>query len=135
MPLDGSTLAEAALPIAANVAKRENAVVTLLHVEPPEIEAVTGLGVEVAGSNVVSIQSAYVLRALQTLQTTCSASEVVLHGTPSVEISNFLASNPTDLLVITPHGRGGPKHLVLGSTAHQLVRSGNVVLVVRGHDS
>ena len=49
-------------------------------------------------------------------------STVVLTGHASTEICRYAAKENCDLIVIATHGRTGLKHMVLGSTAEQVVR-------------
>jgi nucleotide-binding universal stress UspA family protein len=53
-------------------------------------------------------------------------------GAPAEEIVHFAAEQSVDLIVMGTHGWTGLKHLVLGSTAENVVRSANCpVLTVR----
>jgi nucleotide-binding universal stress UspA family protein len=49
-------------------------------------------------------------------------STVVLTGHASTEICRYAVRENCDLIVIATHGRTGLKHMVLGSTAEQVVR-------------
>jgi universal stress protein A len=46
----------------------------------------------------------------------------VCKGHPSTEICRYAASHECDLIVMATHGRTGLKHMLLGSTAEQVVR-------------
>jgi len=46
----------------------------------------------------------------------------VCKGHPSTEICRYAASQECDLIVMATHGRTGLKHMLLGSTAEQVVR-------------
>jgi nucleotide-binding universal stress UspA family protein len=53
-------------------------------------------------------------------------------GTPFVEIVRYARAHEIDLIVMGTHGRGGVKHLLLGSVAENVVRSAPCpVLTVR----
>jgi nucleotide-binding universal stress UspA family protein len=59
------------------------------------------------------------------------------HGVPARQISRRAANVPVDLIVIATHGRTGLPHMLIGSTAEQIVRYAKMpVLVVptRRHD-
>jgi nucleotide-binding universal stress UspA family protein len=43
-------------------------------------------------------------------------------GHPSTEIGKYAAANDCDLIVMATHGRTGLAHMILGSTAEQVVR-------------
>ena len=46
----------------------------------------------------------------------------VLEGHPSTQICKYAASHKCDLIIIATHGRTGLSHMMLGSTAEQVVR-------------
>jgi nucleotide-binding universal stress UspA family protein len=56
---------------------------------------------------------------------------VVLRGSAAASLIQYFQDLPADLVVMTTHGRGGFRRLVLGSTADLLVRAGIPVLLVR----
>jgi nucleotide-binding universal stress UspA family protein len=124
VPLDGSQLAEAALPVAELLAGAEGRI-TLLQVEPAT--PVT------AGSDPGAREQVtpYLDAARGLLKQPASVSTVLLHGTPSTCITEYLSRTQVDLLVLTTHGFGGRQHLVLGSTAYRLLHCGTPVLLVR----
>jgi len=46
----------------------------------------------------------------------------VMEGHPSTQICKYAASHKCDLIVMATHGRTGLSHMMLGSTAEQVVR-------------
>lgn len=56
-------------------------------------------------------------------------------GDPFLEIESSIQENSIDLVVLTTHGRGGLKHLMMGSVAEKVVRlSPCSVLTICPHD-
>ena len=57
-------------------------------------------------------------------------------GHPSSEIAKYAAEHGCDLIVMATHGRTGLAHMLLGSTAEQVVRHAPCpVLTIRVHPS
>ena len=50
------------------------------------------------------------------------AQPVLLHGQPATEVVGLAKREQADLIVIATHGHTGFRHLLLGSTAEQIVR-------------
>lgn len=46
----------------------------------------------------------------------------ILEGHPATSICGFAKSNSCDLIALATHGRSGMKHLLIGSTAENIVR-------------
>lgn len=136
VPLDGSPLAEAALPAAADLAAATGAAVTLVRVQPWLVAATMPYPyVPEMGELETQIEEAdraYLATARARLRPGIAVDLVLLRGTPSGELLAFFETNRPDLVVMTTHGRGGLKRLVLGSTADRLVRAGLPVLLLRG---
>jgi nucleotide-binding universal stress UspA family protein len=64
------------------------------------------------------------------------AEEVILIGSPGLEIAEYAKKINADLIVIPSHGFHGVKRLLLGSTAERVIRHAECsVLVVRRSDA
>jgi nucleotide-binding universal stress UspA family protein len=138
VPLDGSAVAERALPVAAVAADRLRVplrLVLALDVRTLADAASTGVYPET-----VLLRSLDPLRAAATgyLQGQAERLEASGHrvshevreGSPGDEL--LAATEPTDLVAMTTHGRGGVHRWLLGSVADKLVRHGRApVLLVR----
>lgn len=111
VPLDGSALAERALPIAASLASILGVPVRLLRVVDPGAP-------ESAGQ--VEAQQALDAQAQTLSDDGLEASAVILTGPPAQALLGALA--PTDLVVMTTRGRGGLSRWLLGSVADRIVR-------------
>ncbi len=138
IPLDGSKLAEAALPAARVLADLSGAQVTLVHVieeyapsthhgerhliSPDEAEHyLAGI------SDLAAPPGSHVSWHVHTAATGNVAQSIVAH-------QDELAP---DLVVMCTHGRGGIRRIMIGSIAQQVVASGSTpVLLIRpnGHD-
>lgn len=139
VPLDGSALAEEALPTARALAGSLHVPVHLLIV----IDVSAGMALEMATAAVSASRLEETLIRLFTEAETCLAhadervrkpgvevTTEVRHGSPGPTILN--ATQPGDLIVMTSHGRTGPARWMLGSVAEAVVRRSAVpVLLVR----
>lgn len=137
VPLDGSSLAECALPWAVAVAQSLAARVTLLRVvEMPAVSVATSHHHDAvdwqmrraeAQSQLVRIDRDLKARALT------SAVEL-LEGRPAEKIIDFARAQDVDLIVLASHGEGGLTGWTLSSTALMVVaRTHTSVLVVPAH--
>jgi nucleotide-binding universal stress UspA family protein len=133
IPLDGSHLAEAALPPAASIAAKLGASVTLIHViehRPPdsvhsdrhlrEVNEATAYLAELARSSFPPDTK---------VETHVHSAEVSDVARSIVEHSDELEP---DLIVMCTHGRSGPRDFVFGTIAQQVIALGAVaVLLIR----
>lgn len=135
VPLDGSKLAEQALPHAAVHAAQFGAEIVLLKVlEPLPEPSMAGRGaVRSAETETARLALAYLegvasgLRE-QGLPTKTATSE----GKPYWEIVRFAEESGTDLIVMTTRGYSGLSRWLLGSVADRVVRGAAVpVLLVQ----
>lgn len=133
VPLDGSALAESALPQAVAVAKALAAEIAVLRVQEPR-----------AGELVDSV-AWRILRAEGSAYTKAVAARlcaqgvravaILAEGNPVEEILKQVGQQAVDLVVLASHGHNGPQAFSLGSTAHKLLsRAGTSVLVVRASE-
>jgi nucleotide-binding universal stress UspA family protein len=129
VPLDRSSLAEAALPPALGLAERFGSEVRFVHVLPR-----LGSG-EITENERALDHDAFgylaEVGARARAVATVSVWGDVRHGNVIDEIVSA-ADQPADLIVMTSHGRGGLARLRLGSVADAVVhRTARPVLVVR----
>ena len=139
VPLDGSELAERALPQAEQLARVTDAPLHLVRVvdfTKLEPYGAYGLAIEYAGMAQVLGQEqaearAYLERVAQDLTDRgLRVSTEVRRGTAARELTG--ATRPGDLLVMATHGRGGMARWFLGSVAEEVARHATVpVLLVR----
>jgi len=105
VPLDGSNLAERALPYAQTIAKTRGSSILLLSV----------LG---AGEHLERPMKAYLEAQARQLESQGISSSVsVVSGSPAEEIVQFADENEADLTIISSHGYSGIRRWMLGSVA------------------
>jgi nucleotide-binding universal stress UspA family protein len=133
VPLDGSRLAEAALPPAESLATKTGAMITLIHVIEKDAPAaihsdrhlVTATEAETYLAEVKGRPRLKDLRVETHVHTT-EVSDVA-HS-----ITEHSAEMAPDLIVMTTHGRGGARRLFFGAIAQQVIGTGwTPVLMVR----
>ncbi len=133
VPLDGSSMAESAVPIAAAIASRVGASLTLVHVieknAPSEVHSERHLvTAEEARAYLDSVAGRPPLKGM-TVETHVHAAEV---RDVSRSITEHTAELAPDLVVMTTHGTGGARRLFSGAIAQQVVAAGRTpVLLVR----
>ncbi len=139
VPLDGSRLAESALPVAATLAQRLGASVTLLHVlepdAPPTVHGDRHLRspAEVEGYLAGSVDWMANRQVPATLAVNREYDDV------AATIARIGGAGGADLIVLTSHGRSGLRGLLYGRVAQQVLQRGTIpVLLVqpseRGRD-
>jgi nucleotide-binding universal stress UspA family protein len=135
--LDGSQLAECALPWAVAVAQVFAARITLLRVlETPAISSLTShhhdaVDWEMRRAEALS-RLAAIDRDLKARQMTSTIE--LLEGRPAEQIVNFAGAHQVDLVALSSHGEGGLSGWALSSTAAKVVaRARTSVLVVPAH--
>lgn len=138
VPLDGSPLAEQALPPAVEVARGAGGRLLLVRVEPWVATTLAATGEAAALVNVAELEAVVAREAEQyltdvrsRLPSELTVETVVLRGSPAQELITYAEREQVDLTVMSTHGRGGLQRLVLGSTADRLVRAGLPCLLVR----
>jgi len=139
VPLDGSALAEQALPPAIELAVHARAELLLLHVVIPLVEYAPGLS-PFARPLPQSIQYPDELceQAQQQLATTIKRfatrelvmTPVVEIGYPAEAIVDEAMSRQTDLIVMATHGYSGLRRWALGSVADKVLHTSTVPLVL-----
>jgi len=139
LALDGSPLAEAAVPHARALAKAFGARVTLLSVVQPvgiyPQSGVVGPVVSIALNVEEEMES--VRRYLRTIAEQFEAEginveEVVREGDAASQICDYAHESRADLIVMSTHGRSGVQRWVYGSVADKVLRGANVpILLIR----
>ena len=124
-PIDFSETSRAALEEAAELARRYDAEVALLHVfEPPA--ATTDL--MVTPPEVLDQTAKELERKLELWKSEAErrgakvVRALVVTGAAATEVVRFAREGGYDLVVMGTHGRRGLRHLVLGSVAERVIR-------------
>lgn len=145
IPLDGSPLAEKALPDGTAIARRFGARITLFTaIESPEVYSQPGVLAPIVaeqsrGEEEVADARKYLLGFADKLRE--EGLDVIVEvrrGDPATEICDYAKKISADLIVMSTHGRSGIGRLVYGSVADRVLRGANIpVLLVRSisHES
>jgi nucleotide-binding universal stress UspA family protein len=123
VPLDGSTLAEQALPIAAAVAERNAALLHLVVVHPWGPPEDAPFPETIPDRESREAEGAYLSRMVPAVASThhVTVCEAVLDGATGPALVEFARKRNVDLVVASTHGRGALSRFVLGGVAHHLV--------------
>lgn len=152
VPLDGSNLAERAIPWADELAGALQADVELLRVVPHDLrsEALaaevefnrritsSAAGQEIAPMDLVEAEESEARRALSRARGRFRRARVVeatvLHGSASEQIVSRAQIGGATLVAMASHGRSGLARALMGSVAEAVIRrSGVPVLVIRAN--
>lgn len=138
VPLDGSPLAEEALPTAQSLAQHLHIPVHLItaidlaSLLPVEIMPMVAFNASLYAETVDKVRAdaeAWLSRSAQQLQQAgVETTWDVLTGSPFLVISD--AVQVGDVIVMASHGRGGAKRWFLGSVAEKLIREVPVPVVL-----
>jgi nucleotide-binding universal stress UspA family protein len=139
VPLDGSELAECALPEVIKLGRGGNiGEVILLRII--EIEVFTIPQGYTKGIDLVALRNAHQAEAgkyLEDIQSRfrsegITATTATLEGRPADTIVEFAKNRAVDLIVIGTHGYTGLKRLMFGSVALRVLHDANVpILLIR----
>jgi nucleotide-binding universal stress UspA family protein len=132
VPLDGSRLAESALPAAASVAETMHAQVLLLHVleqdPPPSVHGEPHLA---------SVDDAdeYLGRLAEVLRRDGIEVESHVHERPVRDVAAAVDQHThelaADLIAMCAHGRANPRERLLGTIAERILRGGSIPILLR----
>ena len=138
VPLDGSQLAEAAMPATLELASRFDSKISLLRVTRTPYVA-SGLDGSAYAELIVTLRQqefeeadAYLRVVQQNLRQQNYMTEIfVREGEPVAEIVLDIAQEVgADTIVMSTHGRGGMSRWVFGSVADRVLRQANVPVVL-----
>jgi len=120
VPLDGSELAEQAIPYVEQMAQRLRSEVILITVCLP-------------GEPLERALTEYVERRAEKIQSLgVKTRSLCIEGEPATSIINFAEKNKVGLIVISTHGKTGVSHWPLGSIASKVVQGSHMpVFLVR----
>ena len=138
VPLDGSTLAERALPVAAKLARSTEGALILVQALSDSTTYASPLVpqiVPVATDEEIQRAQAYLTeKARLPVLSGLSVETVVLAESPALSILDAASEYRADMIVMTSHGRTGVSRWVLGSVAGHVARQAQVpVLMLRQH--
>ncbi len=123
VPLDGSALAESALPYAQELAVKLGADVNLVHINEPTKATSQDIQQSYLEEMVKSTkQGAERLTNIRESQS-AQVSSTILTGNPAEKIVEHADKDDTGLIVMATHGQSGIGTRALGSVADRVVRT------------
>ncbi|HUY98977.1 MAG TPA: universal stress protein [Thermomicrobiaceae bacterium] len=142
VPLDGSVLSEATLPLAARLGRDGAAIALVRVVAPPAMWStgrLDGIAVEPDPEMLDPLMEQARQDARASLQEIArdlrgsglSVTWEVRFGRPSDEIVRAAETTGSDLILMASHGAGGPRRWAFGSVTDEVLhRSGTAMLVI-----
>ena len=139
VPLDGSELAECALPEVIKLG-RGGVVGEVILLKVIEIEVINIPKAYERSIDFAALKNAHrneSMKYLEGVQSRLQAEGInvsteLLEGRPEEKIVDYARNRPVDLIVIATHGYTGMKRLMFGSVALQVLHDANVpVLLIR----
>jgi nucleotide-binding universal stress UspA family protein len=137
VPLDGSSFAEQAVPVASLIARQGRGKLRLVLVHPVPPAPIDPAAAKVFTSIDLATRKSE-RRYLRGVQTRLRAggvplsAAVTLTGKPGGALTRYAREIGADLVVMATHGRGGVRRAWLGSVADHLIRTLRIpVLLVR----
>jgi nucleotide-binding universal stress UspA family protein len=120
VPLDGSELAEQAIPYAEWLARKFNSEVILITACLP-------------GDSLERALTEYIERRAEKIQSLgIKTRSVCIEGEPAASIIDFAGKNAVSLIILSTHGRTGVSHWPLGSITNKVVQRSHIpVFLVR----
>jgi nucleotide-binding universal stress UspA family protein len=130
VPLDGSELAAKILPQVADLAKTQNAQVTLLYVFDAALQENTPAMVMEAFAQETKRCEIFLAQVAKDLEAQgINASAVCVEGSPAREIIAYAQAHDLDLIAMATHGKGEVAW-VLGSVAEKVVSHATVPVLL-----
>lgn len=136
VPLDGSELAEQALPYATALAERMGRALLLVRVVPPVVvPTMSPQTIHVEESVHEQEQTsarAYMRQVRERIaaQSSVAVQSIILAGQPASELLQVAESHPDSVLVMTTHGRGRAGRAWFGSVAADLAHQATIPMFV-----
>jgi nucleotide-binding universal stress UspA family protein len=137
VPLDGSELAEQALPHAEYLARTSGATLHLVRVvEPPAAVRTHGVGAPVnVYEDVIAAQRQEATEYLDRLRARVTSDGLTvqtaqLDGAAATVLLDYVQTAQIDLVVMTAHGRSGLTRSALGTVADRVTRGGAAAVLL-----
>ncbi|QXE89061.1 universal stress protein [Geomonas subterranea] len=135
VPMDGSKLAEAALPAARFMAEKLDAQVTLFHVVEKDAPSQVHGQKHLTGSQEAH---AYLQEVARTWFQGIPKVECHVHESETTLVSESIVAHAAelghDLVVMCSHGRGKAFHLLFGSIAQKVIAGGTLPVLITHPD-
>ncbi|HYM26761.1 MAG TPA: universal stress protein, partial [Steroidobacteraceae bacterium] len=137
VPLDGSPLAEQALPLGVGFARLFARPLLLVRAVVPQVTAAIWpetygpeIRLEAESQQEAEAYLAETCRHLQAGDASLTVRCMVVIGQPDQEIRRCAGSHDGSLVIMSTHGRSGIQRALLGSVAAQLARDATVPLLI-----
>jgi nucleotide-binding universal stress UspA family protein len=133
LPLDGSAMAEGAIPYALAQAQRFGAELVLLRVvDPlPTVGDTSGRALQEASTRSREVALDYLRRLAEHVRETGATCRVeVVEGRPYREIVRFAEENNASLIVISTRGESGLSRWLMGSVSDRILRGARVPVLL-----
>ena len=133
LPLDGSDVAEQAIPFAVAQAERFRAQLDLLRAVEPIMDPLSLTALD----DLVQQREEWARDYLESVATKTrergiQVRIVVMQEVPHIAITRYAEMNKVDLIVLCSRGHSGPSRWMMGGVADRVVRGARVpVLLVR----
>lgn len=133
LPLDGSDLAEDAIPVAERYADRFRSTLHLVRaISVPIYGDISGDVAYPDLMDVIEQNAAHYVDAIAARPgMPAEVRRKVLIGPAAAELQGYIEDNHVDLVVMTTHGRGGFSRAAFGSVTDRLLGAGAPILVVK----
>ncbi|HEX6965012.1 MAG TPA: universal stress protein [Gemmatimonadaceae bacterium] len=136
VPLDGSTVAEEALPLAQTLAALAETQLTLLRVIVPRRAIARPAPVTRISAAYVAEQETQAreyltsVRARVETQGACIDTVSVIADHPARAILDYAVDHDVDLIAMSTHGLGGVKRFMIGSVADKVLRGAPMLVLL-----
>jgi nucleotide-binding universal stress UspA family protein len=131
VPLDGSELAERALPYATALASAAGGKVVLIRAAlMPAPATMDGANWEQEQAEAIAEAEQYLAKVATKLRTHVPVETSVPYGRAAACIVDSIADNAADAVVMATHGRTGVRHLLAGSVAEAVIAESEVPVFV-----
>ena len=133
LPLDGSAMAEKAVPYAVAQAERFGAQLILLRAVEPILYTRSLATLDDAREQRMKLARDYLERVAAGIRERgIEVQVVVTEEAPTLAITQYAEANQVDLITLCSRGRSGPSRWLMGGVADRIVRGAKVpVLLVR----
>ena len=138
VPLDGSALAECALPHVKNLIKvgaaAEVVILSVVGIDIPWDEMDKGIDFSAMRQKLLNTSENYVaaLASRLSAEGIKVKAESVEHSRPATTIVDYAKKNKIDLIVMATHGYSGIQKVLMGSVAFKVLHESHVpVLLIR----
>ena len=138
VPMDGSKLAECALPHVKNLIKEgaagEVIILNVVGVDIPWEEMDKGIDFNAMRQQLLSTSEQYIasIASQLSVEGIKVKAESIEHSRPATTIVDYAKKNSVDLIVMATHGYSGIQKMLMGSVAFKVLHESHVpVLLIR----